>query len=372
MRLECWPAGCHTREVFRGATADGSVLPALIQNVALILAAALMQRFILDRGSISSPRTQLLSGLLFGVAAIVAMSLPYTLQSGVIFDARTVVLSTGALFGGALVALVASVLAVAYRLFYLGGAGAWVGVAVILTAAGAGSTVRLMCGGRLSGFRYWHFLAFGLLVHTLSVLWFVFLPVDYRRDILLGLAPVYVPLLTLATLAMAALLRELNAMRDYEQSLLDSRSRMQHLFESSGVAIFDEDFTELLAALSSLRDAGVSDIRRYLTEWPDEVDRLAALVRVVWVNPAAVALFAVTSRTELIGPMHRFFSGDARRVFVEEIAALCEGGDIFRTKTTFSRADGSLVDVIIVLPIPTSPEDARHVPVSLIDISGLR
>lgn len=344
----------------------------LAQNVGLILAAALMQRFILDWWRASSRRARVASGLLYGVAAVIAMSLAYTPQSGVIFDARTVVLSTGTLFGGAVVGLVSATVAIAYRVFYVGGPNALVGVAIIVTAVVVGYAARLVCKRRVEALRHWQYLALGLVVHVLCVAWFIFLPLDYISDILLRLAPVYIPLLTLSTLAMAVVLRELNAMRSYEQSLLDSRARVQYLFEHAAVALYDEDFSGLLAALEALRDSGVSDVRRYLTEWPDEIDRLASLIRVVQVNPAAVAVFAVHSRTELLGQMNRFFSEDARRMFVDEMAAIWRGDEFFQAETTFIRSDGSSVDTIISLPIPRSPETAQHVPVSLVDMTSVR
>ncbi|MFN2329832.1 MAG: PAS domain-containing protein [Chromatocurvus sp.] len=344
----------------------------LAQNVGLILAAALMQRFIRDRWPAAPPRGQVMSGLLFGAAAVMAMSLAYTLQSGVIFDARTVVLSTGALFGGAVVGVVSGIIAVVYRVFYIGGAGAWVGVAVIITAIAAGCGMRYACHGRIAALRYWQFLALGLFVHVLVVFWFAFLPLDYLSDIILGLAPVYIPLLTLATLLMSLVLRELDAIRDYERALLESRARVQYLFENAGVAIYDEDFSGLLEALSALRDSGVSDIRRYLSEWPDEIDNLASLIKVVQVNPAAVALFAVKSRTELLGSVNHFFSDDARRMFVDELDALWKGEEAFQAEATFIRTDGSSVDAMIAMPIPQTAEAAQHVPVSLVDMTLVR
>jgi PAS domain S-box-containing protein len=344
----------------------------LLQNAGLILAAALMQRFILDRWPGSPLPARLASGLLFGMAAVIAMSLAYVQQSGVIFDTRTVVLSVGALFGGALVALLSSLIAIVYRVWQIGGDGAWVGVAVIVSAALLGYLARLTCRGRVDALRHPQFLALGLLVHVVTVGWFALLPLDYVHDVLLGLAPVYIPLLTLATLAMALILRELNAIRRYEKSLLDSRARVQQLFEHAAVALCDEDFSELLKALETLRQAGIRDIARYLDEWPDEVERLASLIRVVQVNPAAVRLMGAQSRSELLGDLNRFFSEDARRSFREQLVAIWEQRDVFQTETSFIRADGSAVDAALIVPIPTTLVRAAHVPVSLIDLSGLR
>lgn len=65
---------------------------------------------------------RLLAGGLFGAICVVGMLAPFTLPEGLIFDARSVVLSMAGLFGGPLVAGIAGLMAGAYRL-WLGGVG---------------------------------------------------------------------------------------------------------------------------------------------------------------------------------------------------------------------------------------------------------
>src|SRR5690606_33258839 len=41
-------------------------------------------------------------------------------------------------------------------------------------------------------------------------------------------------------------------------------------------------------------------------------------------------------------------------------------------ETRMARRDGSLFQVLVAMPIPRSPEQARHVPVNIIDVTPLR
>ena len=109
----------------------------LLQNVALLVALSIAQQLIEVRWRGGALGKQLLSGVLFGAVAISGMLTPLRLTGGIIFDARSVVLSIAGLFGGPIVAATAASMAAAYRVS-LGGVGTLVGVAVIIEAAGLG------------------------------------------------------------------------------------------------------------------------------------------------------------------------------------------------------------------------------------------
>jgi len=145
----------------------------LIHNIALLTALTFVHSLMfrrLKRGRFVYP---LLSGLLFGFVCVVGMMTPVSLQPGLIFDGRSIILSVAGLFAGPLAALVAGTIAAAYRL-WLGGIGALPGVGVIIITAGLGVV--------------WHYLRrrhqwvmgtsalfiFGLLVH-ISMLTFLLL-----------------------------------------------------------------------------------------------------------------------------------------------------------------------------------------------------
>ena len=83
----------------------------LVKGVALLLALCFLHGFNI-RVWRQHPRTgQVFSGILFGTICVVGMLTPVVLMPGVIFDARSVVLSMAGLFGGPLVACIAAAMA---------------------------------------------------------------------------------------------------------------------------------------------------------------------------------------------------------------------------------------------------------------------
>src|SRR3712207_2297741 len=73
-------------------------------------------------------------GFVLGLGAAMAMSLPIELVTGIRIDARNVPLILAAPFGGITAAVIAAVVAAAWRL-WLGGAGTVAGLAYIALAA---------------------------------------------------------------------------------------------------------------------------------------------------------------------------------------------------------------------------------------------
>jgi len=126
---------------------------------------------------------QLITGVLFGVSAIVVMNIPLHLMPGVIFDGRSVVVGAAGLFGGPLAAVLASIAAGAYRL-WLGGAGAVTGVAVIVSAAGIGVAYHYLRRRRPDSVKYYHLYAFGMLIHIVMLLLMLTLPRVIRFEVL--------------------------------------------------------------------------------------------------------------------------------------------------------------------------------------------
>jgi len=106
----------------------------LLQNVALLVTLSvglqlLAQR--IDRPGLLYP---LAAGALFGAVGVVAMMTPLEFVPGVIYDGRSIIVSLAGFIGGPVTATVAALMCAAYRL-YLGGAGAVVGVLVVIESA---------------------------------------------------------------------------------------------------------------------------------------------------------------------------------------------------------------------------------------------
>jgi len=223
--------------------------------VTLLLALCLIQGFIARRWSNKELFGQALSGLLFGSICVVGMMNPIEVTPGVIFDARSVVLSMSGLFGGPVVGGVAAVMAGGYRA-WLGGGGAPVGVSVVISCVVLGLA-----------YRYWHqrgwlqigiiqLFAFGLLVHLVEVFLFTFLPDEVVATVMRNIAVPLIVTFTPATVLLGKLLYSIESQIQTETALIESENKLHDFAEAGSdwfwemdenlrFSYFSENFTKI-------------------------------------------------------------------------------------------------------------------------------
>ena len=169
---------------------------------------------------------QVMSGLLFGGICVVGMLSPVTLQTGVIVDARSVVLAMAGLFGGPLVAAIAAAVAAAWRLS-MGGTGQVVGLLTIASCTLLGLAYREARRRGLVGIGPVSLLLFGLLLHLVVVGCFQLLPGDGARQFNDTLALPYVFTFTITTALMGLLLGDSEERLVTERALTASAARLR-------------------------------------------------------------------------------------------------------------------------------------------------
>jgi len=65
-----------------------------------------------------------------------------------------------------------------------------------------------------------------------------------------------------------------------EAQLRESEQRYRYIFESTGVSIWEEDFSQVKAAIDELKSKGVRDFREYLAAHPEFVQQAITIVRI--------------------------------------------------------------------------------------------
>lgn len=344
----------------------------LSQNAALLLAVCFLQRFIVERWPHDELHGRIASGVLFGLTAILAMSLAIEVRPGVIFDSRTIVLSMGALFGGPIAGAISFIIAGAYRL-WLGGDGMWIGFCVVLLSVVAGLVFHQTWRDRLPrDITLVHLFIVGIIVHVIAVGLFYFLPLDYVDVVLKKIAGPYISLLTLTTVAMGLLLRELGEIGVFDAILGESEARFRTLFASAAVPLIEEDISKVFLRLEELRADGVTDLRAHLKATPGLRADLEAAVKVIDANSAAQRLFRVNSVRRLRTNISTYFGDHAEETFVDALCALWRGDERFEGVAEFAADDGTTRICIISLPLPKTLSDSRRIPVCIVDITAQR
>ena len=154
-----------------------------------------------------------------------------------------------------------------------------------------------------------------------------------------------------------------------EVVLRESERRYRNIFQTAGVSIWEEDFSQVKAVIEELKAQGIRDFRGFLAANPDFVDRAVAMVNIVDVNDVSVKLFAALSKAELLVSLHQVFMPETREVFVEELIALAEGRASFEAETVLRTLTGERLTVLFTIAFPPPRARFDSVLVTLTDIT---
>ncbi len=152
-------------------------------------------------------------------------------------------------------------------------------------------------------------------------------------------------------------------------------ARFRSLYDHAPVALWEQDWSEVRAALAELAQSGVDDMERYLSANPSQVRRLASLVRILDVNAAALRqIGAEPGRKDLsvIG-LAQNFNADAMASFASAVTALVRGERFFSCEGSFERLDGvSRLNELTLLVMPGHTDSLDFVIVSTLDTTEKR
>jgi PAS domain S-box-containing protein len=152
-------------------------------------------------------------------------------------------------------------------------------------------------------------------------------------------------------------------------ALQESEQRFREIFETAGVSVWLEDFTQVKREIEELRRQGVDDLRSYCLENPDFVQRAINLVHVLDVNSETVDLFGARNKEELLGSLSKVFASETTGLFIDELVALSEGTETLRSESLVRALDGRSIPVLFTIHIGPEIDGHNHVVVTLTDIA---
>lgn len=147
----------------------------LINNVALLMALIVVSEFTNSISIKNEKAIPYLNGILIGLIGLAIMLKPFNLSDGIIFDTRSILLSVTALAFGPVSCIIATAFLFVYRLI-LGGAGVFMGEAVIISAPLIGILWRKYLLAKLIGHRWVNIYLFGITVHLVMLACVVLIP----------------------------------------------------------------------------------------------------------------------------------------------------------------------------------------------------
>ncbi|MGC9056145.1 MAG: PAS domain S-box protein [Candidatus Saccharicenans sp.] len=209
----------------------------LVLNVSLILALVALYSLIIRSTTLGKKSWAVLNGFVFGLTAVSAMSVAYHYGGGVIYDGRSIILSLSGLYAGTIPTIIASLLAMLYRLF-LGGNGVYAGLTTILFCATTGLLFRRKFLNKINNLNKLELLIFGLVVHFIMLA--CQLLIKPWPAGLAVISRIWLPIMStfpLATMLTGLLLQQENRRFEAELKLRESEEKYRVLFDHAGQMI---------------------------------------------------------------------------------------------------------------------------------------
>ncbi len=158
--------------------------------------------------------------------------------------------------------------------------------------------------------------------------------------------------------------------RRAEVALRAQERRYRQIFESAGVSIWEEDFTEVKALIHDLKAQGIPDLRAHLTAHPAVVTEAAALVHIRDVNRQTLTLFGAKSKAELLTSLEHIFVPETMPIFREELITLAEGRSYYEAETTLQTLQGERFHALFTVTFPEPDTEPDRVLVTILDITA--
>ncbi len=165
------------------------------------------------------------------------------------------------------------------------------------------------------------------------------------------------------------LMWQIRARKRAESTLQDSKTRYQTIFQSAGVSLWEEDFSQLQTALNDLKAQGIKDLRGYLDDHPEFVRDAVSRIEILDVNDASLRLFGAKNKEQLLGSLEELFVPESFAVFKEELIAIANGKTFFEGEASLETLQGQRMNMLMTLAIPGQEGDSAKALVSFTDIT---
>ena len=155
-------------------------------------------------------------------------------------------------------------------------------------------------------------------------------------------------------------------------ALRAGEARFRSLYDHAPVALWEQDWSAVRAALAELEQSGVDDVPAWLRANPSQVARLAGLVRIIDVNAAALAQVGAPpgSKDATALTLAQNFDASAMPAFAQALGALAQGAHLFACESSFERLDGvQRQNELTLLVMPGHTHSLDFVIVSTVDIT---
>lgn len=154
------------------------------------------------------------------------------------------------------------------------------------------------------------------------------------------------------------------------ERLQESEIRYRNIFQTTGIGIWECDFSPVKRRMDALEARGVTDLRAYLQDNPEAVRTAIEATVCIDVNEASIRMFAGQSKEDLLGPVGWVWPRESEPMFRESIIAAREGLTSFEAEAVLNTLDGRQVHFFLSTAFPPESTTRESVFVTVTDISA--
>jgi diguanylate cyclase (GGDEF)-like protein/PAS domain S-box-containing protein len=224
----------------KGDNLEQTVIKALFNNAALLLVLSVIYEvsyFVTPRFRRVRP---VVNGILIALICAAIMGMPFTLEPGVVFDTRSILISVVALIFGLIPTLITVVVAAIIRLL-MGGAGTVPGIAVILTSALIGLAWRRWIFPKSTKWRWLSVYAMSLCVHVTMLACMLLLPSPDNLIVIRAISWPVMVIYPIASVLLGLLLIRQQEYRSAQIQLMHSEQLYRRIAENISDVVWTTD-----------------------------------------------------------------------------------------------------------------------------------
>lgn len=177
-----------------------------------------------------------------------------------------------------------------------------------------------------------------------------------------------------------SILRELSQDIDYGIKTIRSKKLLKYneeryrlIFENTPIALMEEDLTEAIEYLDSLKKSGVENLENYFDKHPEEKTKCIRMIKILNINNSTLKLYRANSRQELEENLSRIIPESEREKSFREILNFYIGlkeGEFRTVNYSLSGEEKHILLKWFSLPhLPEESERQYRIIVALVDIT---
>jgi len=211
---------------------DAELFVGMINNAALLMALVIVYELTYVFNIRIRFTIPYINGILIGLIGLAIMMIPFQLTDGIIFDTRSILISVTALTFGPLTSIIAAFILAIYR-FVLGGAGMYMGIAVLISSTAIGILWRRYLLNRYIKNRWLNIYLFGIVVHLAMLVCALLLPWPSSIQVLKVISLPVLVIYPAGTVLLSLILIHQKERKESMQLIAEAEAKYTSLFNNN-------------------------------------------------------------------------------------------------------------------------------------------